>query len=147
MPADWRFARAVGSLRGNREYFNIAHECITATRMIGAYRVRIAHADGTDRFLTFDEIAAGSRLRHWLKETASNRRPHAFMLEPSLPSHKPVRAMMMGAIRFHVTLFGLDGLRLRIDDCSQTVDTRMRRSWRSRSRSTGCASSCHAHLP
>src|SRR5215472_15512683 len=55
---------------GNREYFNIAHECITRhADGSGRTAVRIAHADGTDKFLTFDELAAGSaRFAHWLQE-------------------------------------------------------------------------------
>ena len=43
----------------------------------------------------------------------------AFMLEPSLPFYLSLfGAMMMGAISVPLfTLFGLDGLRLRVDDC------------------------------
>jgi len=108
---------------GNRDYFNIAHECIGRhARGSGRTAVRIAHADGSDNFLSFDEIAAGSsRFAHWLKENGIQRGDRiAFMLEPSLPYYLSLfGAMMMGAISVPLfTLFGLDGLRLRVEDCS-----------------------------
>ena len=46
---------------GDSEYLNIANECITRhADGSGRTAVRIAHADGTDEILSFDEIAAGS---------------------------------------------------------------------------------------
>ena len=107
---------------GNSEHLNIAHECIVRhADGSGRTAVRIAHADGTDEILSFDEIAAGSaRFAHWL--VANGIQPGdriAFMLEPSLPFYISLfGAMMMGAISVPLfTLFGLDGLRLRVDDC------------------------------
>jgi acetyl-CoA synthetase len=107
---------------GNSEYLNIAHECIGRyADGSGRIAVRIAHADGTDEILSFDEIAAGSaRFANWL--AANGIQPGdriAFMLEPSLPFYLSLfGAMMMGAISVPLfTLFGLDGLRLRVDDC------------------------------
>jgi acetyl-CoA synthetase len=107
---------------GNRDYFNIAHECISRhADGSGRTAVRIAHADGTDKFLSFDEIAVGSaRFAHWLEEKGIRPGDRiAFMLEPSLPFYISLfGAMMMGAISVPLfTLFGLDGLRLRVDDC------------------------------
>jgi acetyl-CoA synthetase len=107
---------------GNRDYFNIAHECISRhADGSGRTAVRIAHADGTDKALSFDEIAAGSaRFAHWLVENGIQPGDRiAFMLEPSLPFYISLfGAMMMGAISVPLfTLFGLDGLRLRVDDC------------------------------
>src|SRR5712675_1353175 len=107
---------------GNRDSFNIAHECISRhADGSGRTAVRIAHADGTDRALSFDEIAAGSaRFAHWLEENGIRPGDRiAFMLEPSLPFYISLfGAMMMGAISVPMfTLFGLDGLRLRVDDC------------------------------
>jgi acetyl-CoA synthetase len=52
---------------GDRDFLNIAHECIIR-HADGSNRtaVRIAHADGSDEILSFDEIAAGSaRFAHW----------------------------------------------------------------------------------
>src|SRR6266404_608422 len=107
---------------GNREYFNIAHECIIRhADASGRTAVRIAHADGTDKVLSFDEIAGGSsRFAYWLQENGIQPGDRiAFMLEPSLPFYISLfGAMMMGAISVPLfTLFGLDGLRLRVDDC------------------------------
>jgi acetyl-CoA synthetase len=107
---------------GNRDYLNIAHECITRhANGSGRAAVRIAHADGADEVLCFDDIAAGSsRFAHWLVENGVQPGDRiAFMLEPSLPFYLSLfGAMMMGAISVPVfTLFGLDGLRLRVDDC------------------------------
>ncbi|HET8882593.1 MAG TPA: hypothetical protein VFM56_10505, partial [Solimonas sp.] len=73
---------------GDRESFNIAHECITRhADGSGRAAVRIARADGTDEILSFDTIAAGAaRFAHWLD--AQGVKPGeriAFMLEPSLP--------------------------------------------------------------
>jgi acetyl-CoA synthetase len=107
---------------GNSEYLNIAHECITRhADGSGRPAVRIAHADGSDEILSFDEIAAGSaRFAHWLVEQGVKPGDRiAFMLEPSLPFYLSLfGAMTMGAISVPLfTLFGLDGLRLRVDDC------------------------------
>jgi acetyl-CoA synthetase len=111
---------------GNRERLNIAHECITRhANGSGRPAVRVARADGTDEILSFDEIAAGSaRFAHWLM--ANGVQPGervAFMLDPSLPFYLSLfGAMMMGAISVPLfTLFGLDGLRLRVDDCKPTL--------------------------
>ena len=100
---------------GNREYLNIAHECMTRhADGSGRTAVRIAHDDGTDEILSFDEIAAGSaRFAHWLEEAGIQPGDRiAFMLEPSLPFYISLfGAMMMGAISVPLfTLFGLDGL-------------------------------------
>jgi acetyl-CoA synthetase len=107
---------------GDRKYLNITHECM-GRHADGSGRpaVRIAHADGTDEVLSFDHVAAGSaRFARWLEN--SGIRPGdriAFMLEPSLPFYLSLfGAMMMGAISVPLfTLFGLDGMRLRVDDC------------------------------
>lgn len=107
---------------GNSEQLNIAHECISRhADGSGRTAVRIAHADGADEILSFDKIGADSaRFAHWL--VANGIQPGdriAFMLDPSLPFYVSLfGAMMMGAISVPLfTLFGLDGLRLRVDDC------------------------------
>jgi len=107
---------------GDREQLNIAHECMNR-HADGTNRtaVRIAHADGSDEILSFDKIAAGSaQFAHWLEDNGIKPGDRiAFMLEPSLPFYISLfGAMMMGAISVPLfTLFGLDGLRLRVDDC------------------------------
>jgi acetyl-CoA synthetase len=107
---------------GNRDRFNIAHECIGRhADASGRPAVRIAHADGTDTVLSFDQIAVGSaRFAHWLEQNGIRPGDRiAFMLEPSLAFYLSLfGAMLMGAISVPLfTLFGLDGLRLRVDDC------------------------------
>lgn len=107
---------------GDRAHLNIAHECIIRhADGSGRAAVRVAHADGGDEILSFDEIAAGSaRFAHWLR--ASGILPGdriAFMLQPSLPFYLSLfGAMLAGAISVPLfTLFGPDGVRLRVDDC------------------------------
>jgi acetyl-CoA synthetase len=111
---------------GDREYFNIAHECVTR-HADGSSRaaVRIAHADGSDEVLTFDTIAAGAaRFAHWLDaEGVQPGERIAFMLEPSLPFYVCLfGAMQTGAISVPLfTLFGPDALRLRVGDCEPSI--------------------------
>ncbi|HMJ51329.1 MAG TPA: AMP-binding protein [Polyangiaceae bacterium] len=107
---------------GSREYLNIAHECMVRhADGSGRIAVRIAHSGGTNEALSFDDIAAGSaRVAHWLEKNGIGPGDRiAFMLEPSLPFYVSLfGAMMIGAISVPLfTLFGLDGLRLRVDDC------------------------------
>jgi acetyl-CoA synthetase len=111
---------------GDRDRLNIAHECITRhADGSGRPAVRIAHADGHDEILSFDEIAAGSaRFAHWLD--AEGVQPGdriAFMLEPSLAFYVCLfGAMLSGAISVPLfTLFGPDALRLRVGDCDPKI--------------------------
>ena len=111
-----------GLFSGNGEQFNIAHECISRhADGLGRTAVRIAHSDGTDEILSFDRLAADSaRFANWLLANGIQRGDRiAFMLDPSLPFYICLfGAMLMGAISVPLfTLFGLDGLRLRVDDC------------------------------
>lgn len=111
---------------GDRDYLNIAHECMTRhADGSGRTAVRIAHADGTDEILSFDEIAAKSaQFAHWLVDNGIKPGDRiAFMLEPSLPFYSSLfGAIMSGAISVPLfTLFGLDGLRLRVDDCKPSL--------------------------
>ncbi len=111
---------------GDRDAFNIAQECVVR-HAIGDDRaaVRIAHADGRDEILSFDEIAAGAAaFAHWLD--ANGIKPGdriAFMLEPGLPFYICLfGAMLSGAISVPLfTLFGPDALRLRVDDCQPAL--------------------------
>ncbi|MEY4508980.1 MAG: hypothetical protein RLZZ450_1102 [Pseudomonadota bacterium] len=111
---------------GDRARLNIVEECILRhADGSGRPAVRIAHADGSDEILSFDTIAAGSaQFAHWLHENGIRAGDRiAFMLEPSLPFYLSLfGAMMTGAISVPLfTLFGLDGLRLRVDDCKPTL--------------------------
>jgi acetyl-CoA synthetase len=111
---------------GDRNAFNIAQECVVRhAHGDGRAAVRIAHTDGRDEILSFDEIAAGAaQCAHWLD--ANGIKPGdriAFMLEPSLPFYICLfGAMLSGAISVPLfTLFGPDALRLRVDDCQPAL--------------------------
>ncbi len=111
---------------GDREHLNIAHEGITRhADGSGRAAVRIAHADGHDEILSFDQISAGAaRFAHWLDgEGVAPGERIAFMLEPSLPFYVCLfGAMQTGAISVPMfTLFGPDALRLRVGDCNPAI--------------------------
>lgn len=111
---------------GDRDHLNIAHECITRyADGSGRAAVRIAHADGADEILSFDQLASGSaQFAHWLDAQGIQEGERiAFMLEPSLPFYVCLfGAMQTGAISVPMfTLFGPDALRLRIGDCAPTI--------------------------
>ena len=107
---------------GDLDQLNIAHECIDRhADDSGRIAVHIAHADGRDEALSFDAISRGSsRFAYWLRDNGIDHGDRvAFMLEPSLPFYLCLfGAIKSGAISVPLfTLFGLDGLRLRLDDC------------------------------
>ncbi len=111
---------------GDREHLNIAHEAMTRhAKGDGRAAVRIAHANGYDEILSFDQIAAGAaQFAHWLD--AQGIAPGdriAFMLEPSLPFYVCLfGAMQTGAISVPLfTLFGPDALKLRVGDCLPAI--------------------------
>jgi len=111
---------------GDREQLNIAHECINRyADGSGRPAVRIAHSDGSDEILSFDEISAGAaRFAHWLDANGIEKGDRiAFMLEPSLPFYVCLfGAMQTGAISVPMfTLFGADALHLRVDDCTPRI--------------------------
>ncbi len=107
---------------GSRERLNIAHECID--RHVAADRVAVivAYADGHDEVLSFRQLSQeSSRFAHYL--VSKGVRPGdkiAVMLEPSRAFYTAIfGAMKMGAIAVPLfTLFGPDGVRLRLQDCS-----------------------------
>jgi len=111
---------------GDRHQLNIAHECIDRHAADpDRIAVRIAHDDGRDEFLTFDAISRWSaRFATYL--VAAGIKPGdriAVMLEPSLAFYACIfGCMKCGAVAVPMfTLFGPDGARLRLDDCSPKV--------------------------
>src|SRR5437870_4815663 len=107
---------------GDRESLNIAHECVDRHADSGRIAVRVAHADGRDETLSFRELSEWSaRFAHWLaaRGVAPGDRV-ALMLEPSLAFYAGLfGAIKRGAIAVPLfTLFGPDGIRLRVDDCT-----------------------------
>jgi acetyl-CoA synthetase len=107
---------------GDRESLNIAHECVDRHAATGRVAVRVAHADGRDEEVTFAELAEQSaRVAHWLEARGVERGDRvAIMLEPSLAFYAALfGAIKRGAVAVPLfTLFGPDGVRLRVTDCA-----------------------------
>jgi acetyl-CoA synthetase len=106
--------------------FNIAHECIDRhAHDPSRIAVRVAHADGRDEVLTFHDLSLwSSRFAHWLLAQGVNPGDRvAFMLEPSRSFYVALFGVMkLGAISVPLfTLFGPEGLRLRVNDCNPVI--------------------------
>jgi acetyl-CoA synthetase len=106
---------------GDRARLNIAHECVDRHAAGGRIALRIARAGGGEENLSFAALArSASRVAHWLdSEGIAPGDRVAIMLEPSASFYAGLfGAIKRGAIAVPLfTLFGPDGLRLRIDDC------------------------------
>ena len=106
---------------GNREFFNIAHECVDRHAGSGRDALIVAHASGEDEVIGYAELAAdSSRFAHFLE--AKGVQPGervAIMLEPSRAFYTAMFGVIKrGAIAVPLfTLFGPDGIRLRVGDC------------------------------
>jgi acetyl-CoA synthetase len=109
---------------GDRERLNIAHECVDRWEA-DRVAVRLAYATGTTEEITFGALAAwSSRFAHWLVGQGVQPGDRvAIMLEPSLPFYAALfGAMKAGAVAVPLfTLFGPDGVRLRVDDCQPAL--------------------------
>jgi acetyl-CoA synthetase len=109
---------------GGPDWLNIGHECLDRHRARGV-AVRIAQADGRDEAYSFAELSDwSSRFAHWL--VGRGIRPGervAIMLGPSLAFYAALfGAMKAGAVAVPLfTLFGPDGLRLRVGDCAPSL--------------------------
>lgn len=107
---------------GDREHLNIAHECIDRHVDGDRTAVIVVKAGGGEEVLSFRQISEDSaRFAHWL--VAQGIKPGdrvAIMLEPS----RAFYAALFGAVKAAAiavplfTLFGPDGVKLRIDDCA-----------------------------
>ena len=110
---------------GNREQLNIAHECIDRHVDGGRPAVILAHADGRDETLSFADIAReSSQFAHYLAAQGVAKGDRvAVMLEPSRPFYVAIfGAIKLGAIAVPLfTLFGPDGIRLRVQDCAPKI--------------------------
>ncbi len=107
---------------GSRARLNLAHECVDRHATDAArVAVRIAHAEGHDDTLTFRRLSElSSQVAHFLCARGIGPGDRvAIMLEPSIAFYAGLfGAIKAGAIAVPLfTLFGPDGLRLRIDDC------------------------------
>jgi acetyl-CoA synthetase len=105
---------------GDRERLNLAHECVDR-HPPGATALRLAFADGRRETHTFGDLAAwSSRFAHLLERLGVARGDRvAIMLEPSLAFYGALfGTVKRGAIAVPLfTLFGPDGVALRVDDC------------------------------
>jgi acetyl-CoA synthetase len=110
---------------GDRQTLNIAHECIDRHVEGERTAVIVVQADGGEEVLSFRRIAEDSaRFAHYLEERGVSAGDRvAIMLEPSRAFYMAVfGAMRAGAIAVPLfTLFGPDGVRLRIDDCKPSL--------------------------
>jgi acetyl-CoA synthetase len=110
---------------GDREFLNIAHECVDRHADSGRDALVVVHADGTDETITYAQLAAdSSRFAHEL--AARNVQPGdrvAIMLEPSRAFYTAMFGVIKrGAIAVPLfTLFGPDGIRLRVGDCQPSL--------------------------
>jgi acetyl-CoA synthetase len=105
---------------GDRERLNLAHECVDR-HPAGDVALRLALADGRLVEHSFGELAAwSSRFANLLEAdgiVAGDR--VAIMLEPSVAFYGALfGAMKRGAVAVPLfTLFGPDGVALRVNDC------------------------------
>jgi acetyl-CoA synthetase len=109
---------------GDRARLNIAHECVDRHDP-DRVAIRIAKTDGGDEIITFGELAlASNRFAQWLgaRGIAAGERV-AIMAEPTLAFYAALfGAMKAGAVAVPLfTLFGPDGLKLRVEDCAPSV--------------------------
>lgn len=119
---------------GDRAALNLAHECIDRHASDAArVAVRVVRADGDDEILTFRQIAdASAQVAHWLAAEGVDQGDRiAVMLEPSLMFYAAVfGAIKRGAIAVPLfTLFGPDGVRLRVDDCTPKLIVTNAEKW------------------
>ena len=109
---------------GTAERLNLAHECVDR-HPPEAVALRIQKADGGREIHTFGALAAwSSRFAHWLEAQGVARGERvAIMLDPSLAFYGALfGAVRRGAIAVPLfTLFGPEGLALRIGDCSPRI--------------------------
>jgi acetyl-CoA synthetase len=110
---------------GDREQLNIAHECVDRHANSGKTALIVVRAEGQDEIISYRELAdRSSQVAHFL--LAHQIKPGdrvAVMLEPSLAFYACLFGIMkMGAIAVPLfTLFGPDGLQLRIQDCAPAM--------------------------
>ncbi len=110
---------------GDREQLNIAHECVDRYADSHETALIVVRTDGPDEIISYKALSEkSSQFAHYLQERQVKPGDRvAVMLEPSLAFYACVYGIMkMGAIAVPLfTLFGPDGLGLRIRDCSPAM--------------------------
>jgi len=109
---------------GDRQHFNIAHECLDRHPR-DKTAMWVVKADGGYDEFTFGQLSDGAnRFANYLRQQGITPGQRvAVMLEPSFELYVSLfGAMKAGCIAVPLfTLFGPDGLRLRIDDCRPKI--------------------------
>ncbi len=110
---------------GSRERFNIAHECIDRHVNGNNVALRVALSDGSDEIITFEEISRrSSQIAHFLTGMGVGKGDRvAVMIDPSLAFYCAMFGVIKaGAVAVPMfSLFGPDGIRLRVGDCQPEV--------------------------
>ncbi len=110
---------------GNREFLNMAHECVDRYATSGREALIVVHAEGAEEVITFHDLAAdSSRFAHHLVSRGIQPGQRvAIMLEPSRAFYVAMFGVIKsGAIAVPLfTLFGPDGIQLRVNDCQPSV--------------------------
>ena len=118
--AGFTWERMWGLFDGDRERLNLAHECLDR-HAGGGDAVCVQFADGRAERYGFSELSGWtSRFANWLLGRGIARGERvAIMADPSLGFYVGMfGAMKAGAVAVPLfTLFGPDGLALRINDC------------------------------
>ncbi|WP_332741866.1 acyl-CoA synthetase [Hydrogenophaga sp.] len=110
---------------GNREVLNIGHECVDRHATSGRDAVIVVRAEGADETITYAELAADSSrfANHLVSLGIQPGQRVAIMLEPSRAFYVAMFGVIKsGAIAVPLfTLFGPDGIRLRVKDCQSAL--------------------------
>jgi acetyl-CoA synthetase len=110
---------------GDAGRFNIAYECVDRHAGSGRDALIVVHADGRDEIIRYDELSQDSaRFAHYLRASGVSVGDRiAIMLEPSRAFYVAMfGALKAGAIAVPMfTLFGPEGVRLRVEDCSPVM--------------------------
>jgi acetyl-CoA synthetase len=111
---------------GSKTSFNIAHECIDRhARNSERVAVIVVGADGRKECITFHSLSVlSTRFANLLVSKGVKPGDRvAVMLEPSLAFYVSIfGALKSGAIAVPLfTLFGYDGIRLRVEDCQPKI--------------------------
>lgn len=110
---------------GTRESLNMAHECVDRHAASGVIAVRLAHPNGTDEEISYSKLSELSgRFANWVSARGVEKGERvAIMLPPSLGFYVCLYgAMKAGAVAVPLfTLFGSEGLRMRVEDCGPRV--------------------------
>lgn len=110
---------------GDRASLNIAHECVDRHAASGRDALIVLQAQGGEEVITYAELAQdSSRFAHWLEAQGVQAGDRvAIMLEPSRAFYTAMFGVIKrGAIAVPLfTLFGPDGIRLRVQDCTPAL--------------------------